>query len=179
MQSNSTKAGRRAGLLVEHIGDEVVIYDRATRKIHRLNRTAAAIWQLGARRCSAAQLLGRLRRQPGMARVSQHAVAQALARLQDTGLLARPASPSTARNKTRPQARARGVVIASIEAPTPLMTASNALCGLPCSSNTDCQAATDGCVYCGFPDGHISVRFINGRAVPVATPMVCMSTPPA
>lgn len=167
---------QHARLLVEQVGKELVIYDRDSRRIHRLNATAAAIWRLGKSRFSTAQLATRLRSQPGMRRVSARVVEQALARLTATGLLPQEAAVRGVARKVGVRAQARGIVIASIEAPTPLMAASTDRCGVPCTSNTDCQGATDGCIYCSNSIGSTKT-IVNRKGRPVATPFMCVTAP--
>lgn len=36
---------RRTGVLVRALGDELIVFDRATLRAHRLNPTAAAVWR--------------------------------------------------------------------------------------------------------------------------------------
>ena len=174
-RSHPTPRQNPPRLLVEQVGKELVIYNQASRRIHRLNSTAAAIWRLGNARLSAAQLAARLRAQPGLRRISVRVVEQALARLQATGLL-RKDTPVRGASRHRTSARSRAIVIASIEAPTPLMAASTDRCGVPCSSNTDCAGATDGCVYCSNSIGSTKT-VVNRKGQPVAIPFMCVSAP--
>jgi Coenzyme PQQ synthesis protein D (PqqD) len=40
-----TPESRKEQLLTQRVGDELVIYDERTHEAHRLNRTAAAVWE--------------------------------------------------------------------------------------------------------------------------------------
>lgn len=47
MRSDCTgPAARQDDLIVEHVGDEILVYDLRTHRAYCLNRTAAALWSL-------------------------------------------------------------------------------------------------------------------------------------
>ncbi len=52
---------RQEQLLVQEIGDEMVVYDQTRHKAHRLNRTAAIVWRHCDGRKEVADLAGVLR----------------------------------------------------------------------------------------------------------------------
>jgi len=72
--------GRREGLIVETLGDELLVYDSDTNRAHSLNAVAAAVWEEcdGARSADAvAQAVG----------VTEDEVWRALTQLDERGLL--------------------------------------------------------------------------------------------
>jgi hypothetical protein len=143
---------RRDWLLVEDLGDELVVYDVQRHRAHQLNRTAAVVW----RNCDGRKTIGELRKilqmQVGPA-ADDAIVWQALDRLQKARLLQQPvARPAGVSSMTRRQAlRKLGQTAAlallvpavtSITAPAPLQAAHTFPCnGLPCT-----QACRDQCV---------------------------------
>ncbi len=45
MSSSQIPVARKEGLVIQEMGDEVLVYDLETNKAHCLNRTAAAVWK--------------------------------------------------------------------------------------------------------------------------------------
>jgi hypothetical protein len=54
---------RQRQLLVQEVGDELVVYDQARNKAHRLNRTAAIVWRHCDGQNKVADLTGVLQRE--------------------------------------------------------------------------------------------------------------------
>jgi len=147
---------RSAKLLIQTVGDELVIYDRRSLHFRRLNRTAAVIWRHCDGRRSVADLVALARAELDAPKLPARVVEQALAKLEKTDLLRevlarsrRAAPPSRRSARGRCLLSAHVPVVASILAPTPLMTASGEVgAGSPCETDSDCEAATDGAVVC-------------------------------
>jgi coenzyme PQQ synthesis protein D (PqqD) len=146
---------RSAQLLVQTMGDELVIYDRQSLRIRRLNRTAALVWEHCNGRRSVAELVTLARTKLAAPTLAQASVERALDRLADSGLLRdattrspRIAPPSRRTGSRRKVALAHAPVVASMLAPTPLMSVSLSLCGQGCTTSANCAGATDGCTTC-------------------------------
>ncbi len=115
---------RREGILTREIGDELILYDRATHVAHRLNAIAAVVWgHCDGRRSiqELAQVVGALG-EPA----DEELVHLALTRLSEADLLSEPLAPGrtlTRRDAVQQMARAAGLallpVVTSIVAPTP------------------------------------------------------------
>lgn len=119
---------RRDRLLLEEVGEEVVVYDLQHHRAHRLNHTAALVWRSCDGRKTVADLRKVLRHELNPA-ADEAIVWKALDRLGKAQLLRLPRA-SAAAGMTRRQALgkfARGAalaflvpVVTSIIAPTPL-----------------------------------------------------------
>lgn len=127
-----TPESRRAQLLAQPVGDELVIYDERTNAAHRLNATAAHVWRLADGERSLQDLAAALGEslEPhdpavlGDASASEELVRLALTELDRAGLLVR-GLPALGEPMTRREmmvvAAALVPVVASIVAPTPAM----------------------------------------------------------
>lgn len=139
---------RQDQLLVEEVGEGLVIYDQERDRAHSLNRTAAAVWRrcdgrTGVRELAAALSL-ELRTDVG-----EDVVRLALARLDGARLLL-DGLPAASRRVTRREllrrvglagaAAAMLPVVASVTAPTPLAAQSPGCIptGEPCTRSEDC-----------------------------------------
>lgn len=151
---------RRDELLVQEIGDELVVYDQKRHQAHRLNRTAALVWNLSDGRRSVADLAGSIGKELNVP-ANEEFVGVALERLDKAHLLLERSPESTGVNRaSRRQALRRlGRVAAvallvpavtTIIAPTPAMAQSAA--GLqPCDGmrppcNGTCPPGAPRCV---------------------------------
>ncbi|HEY7236433.1 MAG TPA: PqqD family protein [Gemmatimonadaceae bacterium] len=45
MEQPTYPRSRHSGLLVDHVGDETIIYDESRQEAHSLNRSASLVWQ--------------------------------------------------------------------------------------------------------------------------------------
>ena len=132
MNSESTPRpmARRARLLIEHVGDDTIVYDEDRRTAHSLNRAAALVWRQcdGTRNTKelAALLCGEL---AGAA--DETVVTYALDQLRRAHLLEN-AAPDAKHMTRRDVVRRMAIVgiavtiptVVSIAAPTPAMAAS-------------------------------------------------------
>lgn len=129
-----TPQARHKKLVVQELGDETVIYDEQRNHVHRLNRTAAIIWQHCDGQTSVTALAEILRSEIGTP-VTEEVVWLALDRLEKEQLLEGKLSrPDDAKNITRRQMLKKAAlvggmtlllpVVQSIVAPTPAMAMS-------------------------------------------------------
>jgi hypothetical protein len=88
-------AARQDRLLVEEVGEELVVYDQQRQQAHRLNQTAAAVWRHCDGRRTVADLAAVLRRQVN-AVADEDMVCVALDRLEAAHLLRGPLQRSAA-----------------------------------------------------------------------------------
>jgi hypothetical protein len=121
---------RRSDLIVRELGDELVVYDRASLRVHRLNRTAAAVWRL----CDGTTTVEEMARRLGDASgpLPEDVVRLALAQLERIELIRRDAGAALARLDRRTVVRrlGRGVAaalllpaVSTITAPSAAMAA--------------------------------------------------------
>src|SRR5256714_3619739 len=136
---------RAAGLVVERVEGEVLVYDRERDKAHRLNETAALVFDHCDGDCDVQELAARLSAQTGRP-IGEDIVERALIRLGDEHLLedpvsTRPGSRDWSRRKmVRKVAMTTAAAVAlpavtSIVAPAAAQVASCAPPGGPCGSS--------------------------------------------
>jgi Coenzyme PQQ synthesis protein D (PqqD) len=129
--NNMTPKAREDGLLVQEVGDEVVIYDQERQVIHSLNATAALVWRHCNGQTSISDIAALLYRETQLP-ANGELVWLALARLGEARLLREQVTrPTDAVTLTRRQLiRKLGLtgrlvlllpIVASITAPTPAM----------------------------------------------------------
>jgi hypothetical protein len=126
-----TPQSRKQQILTQHVGDELVIYDERTHKAHRLNVTAAHVWETADGVRTVPELADHLRATLSASGraiepdESEELVRLALEDLNRAGLL-RQGLPSMTDAMTRRQmmviTAALLPVVASILAPTPAET---------------------------------------------------------
>jgi hypothetical protein len=139
----SAPRARTELLVVEDVGDEVLIYDQSTDQAHCLSRDAAMVWRV----------LDGTTRVPEIAKalgLETDVVSRAIEELDACGLLdAGPASGITRREATIRMAKVGGAAAAaplvySIMAPTPALASSQSFC----LSISACSTAVNGCSAC-------------------------------
>lgn len=129
-----TPQSRKQQILTQRVGEELVIYDERTHDAHRLNGTAAQVWEMADGVRTVPELATALRTNLATgghaaieAEESETLVRLALEDLDRAGLLVRAIPPIT-ESMTRRQmlvvAAALLPVVASIVAPTPAMAQS-------------------------------------------------------
>lgn len=130
-----TPEARHDDLLVQAVGDELVVYDQKRHRVHRLNRTAALVWRHCDGRTGAADMAALLQKECGLP-ADEEVVGLALARLAKARLLReeRPEAiaPVTRRQVVRKLSLVGALVlllpaVTSITAPTPAMAQSESL----------------------------------------------------
>jgi hypothetical protein len=134
---------RTDGLVVEDVGDEVLVYDQRNDQAHCLTREAAMVWRVCDGKTSADELATALELDPETVRL-------AVEQLDSCGLFdSAPIPGVTRREATIRMAKAGGVAAAapliySIMAPTPALAASQSFC----LSISACSTAVNGCDAC-------------------------------
>lgn len=137
---------RSEGLIVEQLGDELLVYDLETVHGHCLSATAARVWE----RCDGKTTVDALRGELG---VDRETLERALAELAGCELLERP--PGLERASTRRELTARVVklgaavasvpMIISVAAPTPAMAVTLNFCKQFTSGNCGTSDPSEGC----------------------------------
>jgi len=126
---------RKEELVIQVVGDETIVYDERRNHAHRLNRTAAMVWQHCDGEHTVADLQAALQQNTD-ALVTEEIVWLALGRLEKEQLLAEPlARPADAPRLTRRDVLRKAVlaggltlmlpVVQSMAAPTPAMAMSS------------------------------------------------------
>ena len=149
---------RGDGLVVEHVGDELLVYDRERDKAHCLNDTAALVFSHCDGERSVCELAAQLSAESGRP-IDEDVVGRALVRLSDEHLLEEPVSATGGREWSRRQVLVRvgvagaaaGVglpVVKSVVAPTAAHAQScvpqGGVCGTPDSFGA-CQQTAQCC----------------------------------
>jgi hypothetical protein len=137
-------AVRAAGLSVEDLGDEILLYDRESDTAHCLSASAAVVW----RACEQSLAMEDLIVDRG---IDRKAVEQALSELRDLGLLDEPmlavhrSGDGISRRQAmgRLAAAAAGPLVISVAAPT--AWAQSPTVRLCCPANQTCPSGFFGC----------------------------------
>jgi hypothetical protein len=131
-------------LVVRHLPEETLVYDRKRNQAHCLNRAAALVWQHCDGQTSVAKMAAILHHELNIP-ADERVVWLALDRLQKARLLRQgPVSGDVARYSRRDLARKLGLaavavpLVMTILAPTAAMAASCAHTGQPCGSTPCC-----------------------------------------
>lgn len=145
---------RGSHLIVENLGEELVVFDRHTNKAHLLDPRAAAIWNAAEKGCSMDDLAGVV---DGDTLEERTRVAQlAVAELERAGLLQSEVPGLQRRELLKSLGTMAALpMVVSILAPTSAAAASNVLPGDPCIQFVDsCQTPILGVPFlCQDPDG--------------------------
>jgi Coenzyme PQQ synthesis protein D (PqqD) len=169
---------RRSDLVVRELEGELLVYDLASHRAHRLNPTAALVFQGCDGRTALPDLAARLRRELGVP-ADERWVRLALRRLSRAGLLEKgvsaPAGVSR-REILQRSGRAAGLAlllpaVTSILAPTPAEAAASCVQGNPgCAGQafgTPCyQSSTTDCGIVCICSGGNCVQAANGLPCP-------------
>ena len=138
-------AAREDGLLVEHVGDELVVYDVDRKEAHALSPTAAAVFTHADGRTSVDDLRAAVSEHTG-APVDLADIWDALVQLEERHLLDVPKGGISRRDLIRRSA----VVAASVPLVTSVMLPSGAYAaascniGAACTSDNDCPKLDSG-----------------------------------
>ena len=151
-------SARTEGLVVEEIGDELLVYDLNTDEAHSLDPAAAAIWRACDGTATVAGIATRLN-------LDDAAVQATLKHLGELNLLAGEVPAVTVTHSRRAVLR-RGLVagaagavavpvIHSIVAPAPAHAQSSSLCSFSseCTSGCCCMVGTGSTGFCADPGG--------------------------
>lgn len=131
---------RRDDLLVQKVGEEVIVYDLVSNRAHSLNRTASLVFEkLDGKRPidGVAKDLGKTLGQPA----SKELVAAAVNELASADLL-RPGAALPRRSVLHGLAAGLIPVVVSIAVPSAASAASCLPLGSPCTFGTDCCSTT-------------------------------------
>ena len=147
--SRKLPVARNEGLLIEHVGDEIVAYDSATKEAHCLTPLAAAVFSLCDGQTDAAGMARQASERLGEPFDTER-VLDALSQLEERHLL--ESGGVSRRDVLRKGAVAGGVVVAaplisSVFAPPALASASHTCANLlccPCTTSST-QNANDCC----------------------------------
>ena len=120
---------RRERLLIRELADELLVYDQADHRAHCLNRTAATVFRHADGTRTAAEI-ARLVAPEGAD--GEPAVAEALARLAEAGLLEKGPSPASLSRREAMRRAGLGAAVllpavASIVAPSPAEAAATCI----------------------------------------------------
>jgi hypothetical protein len=182
-----TPEARHEHLLVQEVGDELVIYDLESGHAHRLNRPAALVWRRCDGRTSPAEIATALRSEAGLP-ADEKVVWLALRNLEDASLLRAPVAPPTgrvgiSRRELMKDLGAAGAlmlpVVSSIVAPTAAVAQygpgprKGACCECVIDTGTEHVLACGVATLCGLfcrtrfppPARVISSRFVGRRHV--------------
>lgn len=124
---------KHQGILTTAAGDDVVLYDEVATKAHRLNRSAAFVWQRCDGETTVAEIAELLGRETGVP-ADESLVLLALDELQAAGLLTEQVEVAGRMDRAAflrkvAVAAALAPVVYSIAAPTPAMAESGATGG--------------------------------------------------
>jgi hypothetical protein len=145
---NTPKSGVplcRTGLVVETVGDEVIVIDQDSGRAHCLSGLAAAIWE----RCDGTHDVTRLATYSG---VDAERVEATLAELDELGLLECDAEPSPGLTRRMVAQRAlkvgAGALVLSVALPTAASAASKIAAGQPAPNCTATSGTTKADTEC-------------------------------
>jgi hypothetical protein len=139
---------KRDGLVVQAIGDEVIVYDPATHQAHSLNRPAALVFERVDGKASVSEIASAVGDDLG-GRSGDRIVEVALDRLGSAGLLTPPTS-SSRRAVLRGLALALVPVVTTVLVPRAAAAASCGGNGAPCVAPGDCCTS----YICNTATGH-------------------------
>jgi hypothetical protein len=131
---------RKDQLLAQPVGDDVVIYDERTQTAHRLNKTAALVWQFADGRRTVPDLTKLLHDAVGAPEEDDNVVLTAISELDRVGLLTRALSAPG-----EPISRRAALTIAASVVPiitTISVRNAEANCGTPTNTNCPTLAIT-------------------------------------
>lgn len=178
-------AARTSGLLVEHLGDETIIYDTERKEAHCLSPLAALVFAHCDGATSIAEMT-KLINARGESAYTTANVVEAVGQLEARELLA-PAPNGTSRREMLRRVAATGAaaaalpLITSIVAPTAALASGTCNVGAVCSNDSDCGAkfpsggGTCSCGPCTDHSGNKLCSLHNGDAANVNGCTKCSS----
>lgn len=144
----STGPERRDDLIVQKVGEEVIVYDPASHRAHSLNRPAALVFEQLDGRTDLAGVARRVGRELGRPHQGD-IVARAVSELAAADLL-RPGAALPRRSMLRGLAAGLLPVVISITVPPAAAAASCVINGDPCTYGVDvCCDSCDTCTNFG------------------------------
>ncbi|MGA9772811.1 MAG: PqqD family peptide modification chaperone [Blastocatellia bacterium] len=142
-REQSLPEARKEGLVVQHLSDEVLVYDQQRHKAHCLNETAALVWMRCDGKTTVASMAQELSKQTGT-RVGEDIVWLALNQLGKSRLLQGAATKNDGVSRREMMKRAGLAaaialpVVTSIVAPTATQAATCKASGQPCTASAQC-----------------------------------------
>ena len=159
MNNSQFPSARKAGLVVQDMPDEVLVYDLDSNKAHCLNNSAALIWKSCDGTNSVADIVRKFESESGE-KVSEDFVWLAIDQLSENALLEKSIKPNFAGKSRRDVIKKIGFasmvaipVIASLVAPQSALAAASCLCNS--GSPTLCAPQTP--AGCGAVCGPVSL----------------------
>ena len=146
-REQSLPEARKEGLVVQHLSDEVLVYDQQRHKAHCLNETAAMVWMRCDGKTTVASMAQELSKQTGT-RVGEDVVWLALDQLGKSRLLLGAATRSkAAEGVSRREMMKRAGLAAAIALPmvTSIVAPSAVQAGTCKPSNAACTGSTECC----------------------------------
>jgi len=135
---------RSQGLVVQHLTDELLVYDQERHKAHCLNQTATLVWEQCDGRSTVSEIASKLSRQI-KTEVGAEVVWLAVEQLSKTHLLKERVGAAGAGVSRREVMRRIGIgaavalpLVTSIMAPTASQAANCRLAGAACTSSAQC-----------------------------------------
>ena len=148
-REQSLPEARKEGLVVQHLSDEVLVYDQQRHKAHCLNETAALVWMRCDGKTTVASMAQELSQQTGT-RVGEEVVWLALDQLGKSRLLQGAATRGRAADgvSRREMMKRAGLaaaialpMVTSIVAPTAVQAATCKASGSACTGSAECCSA--------------------------------------
>ncbi|HKP86123.1 MAG TPA: PqqD family peptide modification chaperone [Blastocatellia bacterium] len=144
-REQSLPEARKEGLIVQHLPDEVLIYDQQRHKAHCLNRTAALVWERCDGKTTVAKIAEKLSKQTGK-RVGEDMAWLAIEELAKSRLLEGPVGRKAAQGVSRREMMKRAglaaavalPVVTSIVAPMAAQAATCRNSGQACTTSSQC-----------------------------------------
>lgn len=145
-REQSLPEARKEGLVVQHLSDEVLVYDQQRHKAHCLNETAALVWMRCDGKTTVASMAQELSRQTGT-RVGEDIVWLALDQLGKSRLLEgrSKAVDGVSRREMMKRAGLAAAIalpaVTSIVAPSAVQAATCKASGSSCTASAECCTA--------------------------------------
>lgn len=145
-REQSLPEARKEGLVVQHLSDEVLVYDQQRHKAHCLNETAALIWMRCDGKTTVASMAQELSKQTGT-RVGEDIVWLALDQLGKSRLLQgrSKAAEGVSRREMMKRAGLAAAIalpaVTSIVAPSAVQAATCKASGVACTASAECCSA--------------------------------------
>jgi len=151
MNTSQRPIARKAGLVIQEVPDEVLVYDLETNKAHCLNQSAAMIWRSCDGNKTISEIASLVGAQVG-GKVTEDFVWLAIDQLSENSLLEKEIAVSFEGQSRREAIKKIGMatmiavpVIASLVAPQSALAASSCACVSPgdCITQTTCPSTVN------------------------------------
>ncbi|MBX3294378.1 MAG: PqqD family protein [Acidobacteria bacterium] len=149
MNNPQYPTARKAGLVVQEVPDEVLVYDLDTNKAHCLNKTAAAVWRFCDGKTSVPEIAQFLSSESGT-NVDSDLVWLAIDQLNESSLLEVQVEPKFQGQSRREAIRKIGIasmialpIVASLVAPKSAMASASCNCQGDAGTNNSLVCTTN------------------------------------